>query len=238
MRALRWLLLALAAAFAACGGGPYAYVPAVNTSATVAGRPASYYAIPPEAPRGDLRVATFGFADVSPASDSSVRLRAIHIRMIVANNAQQPWAVDTREQRLSLPGSGESRPAYATSDAGTPPLVAIPPGQARTLDLFYPLPARYQDAEHLPAFDVISSVRTNVGPIAERTPFERLEIEPAYYDGYYGPYAWGPPYWYDPYYYPGYAFGGVHFTYVHPIVIHPHGGGHRPGGPGHGGHHR
>ena len=240
------LFVAATAAGAACGGGPYTYVPATNTSAMIAGRPASYYAIPPEAPRGDLRVATFGFADVAPASDESVRLRSIHVRMIVANNATAPWTVDTREQRLTLPGSGESRAAYASVNQGAPPIIDVPPGQARTIDLFYPLPAAYRDADKLPAFDIAATVRTDTQAVTERTPFERLEIADGGYDGY----AYYGPYWYDPYYpyyYPGRPWGGFGFTYVSPVIIHGHGrhvhgapppafhGGPPPGGHPHGG---
>jgi hypothetical protein len=153
-----------------------------------------------------VRIATFGIADVGNDERDT---HAIHIRMIVANNGDQPWTVDTREQRLTLPGEGESRAAYASADQGTPPLVEIPAGQSRTIDLFYPLPADRDRAGELPAFDTVWSVHAGDRAVTERTPFERLAVRYPADDDVYGGYAWGPPYWYDPYY-PSGAWVGVH----------------------------
>jgi NADH-quinone oxidoreductase subunit D len=66
-----------------------------------------------------------GFAEIQ--ASGGVELRALHVRMIVANNAGAPWSVDTREQHAVLPQGGESRPAYAIIDHGLPPIVEIPP---------------------------------------------------------------------------------------------------------------
>lgn len=210
----------------ACASRKYVYQPAVNTSAMVEGRPASYYAIPPEAPRGDVRLATFGLVDITP-QDEDDDMRGVHIRMIVANNADVPWSVDTREQRLALPNDGESRPAYATVDVGQPPVIEIPPGQKRTIDLFFPLPAHMQKEKELPSFDTLWRVQTSGGGfVAERTPFERLDVTPVYDRSYYGAGyygAWGPTYWYDPWY-PRGAFHGVYVSprYIdRPVIIQP-----------------
>jgi hypothetical protein len=223
------VLAAGAFAFALVGcEHQYVYQPVVSTSAAVAGRPASYYTIPPEAPRGDVRIATFGFVDIHPRNaDEGAVIRGLHVRMIVANNSNAPWTVDTRDQMLSLPGRGESRPAFVTVDAGaSPPTVVVPSGEKRTVDLFYPLPPDLQKAEKVPAFDTVWRVDTGVRVVVERTPFERLEVEPSYpYD--YGPYdyaytyGWGPNYWYDPYYGSS-AFVGVQLAPVyvrHPVII-------------------
>jgi hypothetical protein len=202
----------------------YVYVPATNTGADVAGIPASDVAIPPESPRGDVRVATFGISDIEPqGAPEGGRVRALHLRMIVANNDQRPWTVDTREQRLALEGRGESRAAYASADAGTPPpLVTVPAGGKRTIDLFFPLPADMEKASELPQFDAIWTVHSDARPVTERIPFERLQVEPpsayAYDWGYWG----APPYWYDPSY-PYGAWVGVALPPVYverPVVIH------------------
>lgn len=219
--------LAVAAAGLVACERSYIYRPAVTTttSATIAGLPASYYGIPPEAPRGHLRIATLGFAEIRPqGAGDDQELRALHVRMIVANNADRPWLVDTREQRAVLPNGGESRPAYATADRGgaQPPSVEIAPGQARTIDLFYPLPQHMQSAGEVPSFDVLWRVDTAGRAVVDRTPFERIEIYP---DNYRESYAWDGPYWYDPYYPRAGAFIGVGLppVYVgHPVVIHPH----------------
>ena len=47
----------------------YVYRPTVATTSAVAGQLASYYAIPPESPRGSVQLATFGFADIQPSGE-------------------------------------------------------------------------------------------------------------------------------------------------------------------------
>jgi hypothetical protein len=210
-------------ALAACEGN-YVYRPEVTTtSATIAGRPASYYDVPPEAPKGHVRIATVGFAQIEHRDEpkGSV-LQALHVEMKIANNGDRPWTVDTREQHAAIPGYGESRPAYAIADLGTPPLITVAPRTERTLDLFYPLPAQEQKASQLPAFDVLWTVDTGVRRVVERTPFARAQLEEAAATG---PYVddWAGPYWYDPLYFGSGAFNGVGIRNdfaERPVVIH------------------
>src|SRR4051794_14021244 len=91
----------------------YVYRPAENAAAHVQGYRAALYNIPKEAPRGDVRVASFGISKITP-KDSSVAAptRAMHVRMIIANNGQQPWTVDTGQQVAEIRGEGQVRPAY------------------------------------------------------------------------------------------------------------------------------
>src|SRR5439155_8498626 len=79
------VVLGLAATLTACEDR-YVYVPATSTGAVVAGKPAAEVGIPPEAPRGDVRVLSFGVSDIVPegASDDP-HVRALHLRIIVAN---------------------------------------------------------------------------------------------------------------------------------------------------------
>jgi hypothetical protein len=207
----------------ACAPKEYVYQPVSNLQAdVVAGRPAADYAVPGAAPRGTARIASFGFADIKPAgaSDESA-LRALHLRMIVANDSDQTWRVDTRAQGLILANDGESRAAYATADGtGTPPpIVTVAPKAKRTIDLFFPLPSTMQQAEQLPAFDAVWSVQTDKEIVTRRTAFERLVIEPRAYEVTGGA---SSPYWYDPLY-PSATFYGVVTLpppYVHrPVVI-------------------
>jgi hypothetical protein len=213
----------LVVAAAACENR-YVYVPVRNTGAQVAGRPAAEVGIPPEAPRGDVRLATFGIADIAPqGAPADARVRALHLRVVVANNAAKEWSIDTREQRVSLADRGESRAAYASADPGSPPpLVTVPPGGKRTIDLFFPLAANMARASELPAFDAVWSVGTDTRVVTERTPFERLQLEPRSSQTSEWEYS-GPPYsyWYDPLY-PGGAWAGATLppAYVEqPVVI-------------------
>ncbi len=193
------------------GCATYAYVPEQNATGQIRGQPAADYAIPPEAPQGDVRIASFGVTDL--ATSESEHVRALHLRMVVSNNGAVPWTVDTREQLAAVPGEGHSRPIFASTDDNRLPLATVAPGGKRTLDLVYPLPASMQKAKHLPAFDVVWRVDTGGGRVvAMRTPFERVTVEPAYAYGYGA--AWEPYWWYDPFF-----FGA---TFAHPIVLHHH----------------
>jgi hypothetical protein len=218
-------VLFVALALAACSKN-YIYRPTVTTtSATVAGLPASYYGVPPESPRGHVRIATLGFADIRPAGGGEQEdVPALHVRMIVANNSDRPWQLDTREARAILPRRGESRPAYATVDQGTPPVVEIPARAERTVDLFYPLPRDMQKEDSVPSFDVLWQIDTDARRVVERTPFERIEVETpsesSSPDTTLTYFAWGGPYWGDPYYAQGGAFVGVAPVYVErPVII-------------------
>lgn len=214
---------ALALGLGACADERYIYQPTTLTNAVVNGRAASLYEIPPEAPRGDVRVATFGMADISPEG-SSAELQALHVRMVVANNDASVWTVDTREQRVELARDGVSAPAFAKSSSGAAPIVAIAPGRKESVDLFFPLPPHLQEASELPSFDVIWAVHTPARVVAERTPFERVAVEPPATSYAYGYYGWGGPYWYNPWY-PGFSFSATVLppVYVHrPIVVRPH----------------
>jgi hypothetical protein len=200
------LATVVAATLTACAA-EYTYLPTQNATAEVAGQPAAAYPIPPSAPQGDVRVASFGITGLDV--NAGERVRAMHVRVVVTNRSSVPWTIDTREQLGEIPDEGQSRPIFASSDAGTLPLIQAEPGASRSIDLFYPLPAGIQKAKSLPAFSELWKVDTGGGHfIAERTQFNRAEILPAY--GY-GPPWWGPYWWYDPLY-----FGA---TFAHPIVI-------------------
>ena len=207
----RLLLVSIATLTAAACAPSYVYLPEENATATVAGRAAARYAIPPEAPQGDVRVASFGVAKVTPQG-SSESYNALHVRMVVSNESKTPWKLDTRDQLISIANEGESRPIYASADRDGLPVIEIAPQDKRTVDLFYPLPADMQSAKRIPDFDVIWKVDTGTRPIAERTPFQRLEVEPqlAAAGSYSYDYSWGPYIWYDPFY--------PTLTFVHPYI--------------------
>ena len=195
-------LVSLVSGLATACSPAYSYVPAANDTATIKGQPAADYPIPPEKPQGDVRIASFGFADLSPhgaPSDEPHALHALHMRVVVANNSDKPWTVDTREQRLELAGGGKSAPAFASANAGTPPpLVTVTPAGKRVVDLFFPLPSGQQHASKVPEFDAIWTVHTDARAITERAPFSRVLIQPAPTPYDYGTdYPWGPPYYYD-----------------------------------------
>ena len=208
--------LALAATVAACTP-EYAYVPTTN-AAVVGNRVAAEYSLPTVAPHGKIQLESYGFADMKAANEANTEIveRALHLRAILVNNGTQDWTFDTRQQAIEVEGQTPSAPVFASASAGAaPPVVTIPSGGKRVVDLFFPVPMTEQKAALLPSFDAISRVQTDQGLVTERTSFDRVEVvQPdSYYasDWDYGPgYFWGEPYWYnsDYYGYPGPVVGG------------------------------
>ena len=228
-----WLLAVIVALWiTGCAEDVYVYRPAEQATATINGLPAGRYAIPPERPVGTVWVASSGTTKVTLAS--GVTTRMLSVRLVVANNdGESNWVVDTREQRMIVRGLGESRPAFVNTERQDPPLVTIERGQKRTLDLLYPLPEASQKKGPV-EFDLAWQVRTGERLIAERTPFDRLELEPVYYDGYVGSaWGWGPYWWYDQFWPgPGYlASPGFIFFNGPPTSVAPAVPMHRPEGP-------
>lgn len=179
---------------------PYVYYPAEQPTARIDGHPAARYAIPPESPRGDVRIASLGFTEVSPDDDPYVA--ALHVRMLVSNDAGAgPWSVDTREFRVELRGGPALGQPYVNTDASTLPAVAIQPGQQRKMDLYFPLPRGMDDPDDVPAFDVTWKVRTDTREVVERTPFERIELESEAPRSVWVTH-FGPTWYYDPWGFP------------------------------------
>lgn len=175
----------------------YLYRPAENATAVADGHAAARYTIPVAAPKGDVRIASFGVHGVK--QENGPEWPALHVRMIVANDAgNAAWTVDSREIRVEVRGEKPKDPAAVNADVSDMPLIRIPPGEQRTLDLFYPLADEYDDATSIPAFDVLWKVETDTEIVAERTPFERVAMQRAPTTTWgmgYSPYWWSNP-WY------------------------------------------
>lgn len=202
----RIALPGLVVAVAGCAERSFVYRPVEQATATMDGQAAARYLVPPEAPRGDVRIGSFGVMDVAP-QDEAAEVTALHVRMVVSNDSDTgPWSIDTRSLRAELRGVGDAGVPMVNAEAEALPMVEVPPGQQRTINLFYPLPEGLADAEDVPAFDLVWQVQTASRLVTERTPFERMEIEPrpapryGYYG--YGPGWYGPYWWYDPWFYP------------------------------------
>jgi hypothetical protein len=185
---------------AGCASGRYIYEPEENATARVSGKPAAYYPVPPRAPRGDVRVATLGIATLQSPSGQGPSVHVMHVRMIVDDNADTvAWQVDTREQLGGIGGYGQRRPVFVSVKPGRPPIVTIAPGASATIDLFYPLPVEMQEASEIPRFELLWKLGTSGGPVAERTTFERVRIEPAPPPETYAYDEWWGPGWYGGY---------------------------------------
>lgn len=215
----RTILVAAVALVAGCENA-YIYRPAENATAHVAGRAAARYAVPPERSTGEVRIASFGVAAVHPRSspesesshegeeaESGPTTHVMHVRLVVANNdGAGPWYFDPREQVAVYQDRLRFAPIYATSSTEGLPQIVIRPGDERTVDLYFPLPAGAEKEAKIPEFDVLWRVHTDRRVVAERTPFDRLRVEPLYAGPGYWPYyyGWGPYGWYSPYWGPAY----------------------------------
>jgi hypothetical protein len=156
----------------------YVYRPAENATATITGRLAADYQVPPNAPQGDVRLAYFGTSKISMGK--ARRLKAVRMRMIVTDNSQTPWTMDTRQQTIAFPDGLQLAPAHVITDEGQGglPSVTVPARGERVIDLFYRLPANRQSASQVPAFTVLWRVDTPQEQVTERTRFARMRIEP------------------------------------------------------------
>jgi hypothetical protein len=180
------ILTGLGIALMGCAGPQYDYAPVQHATAMAYGEPAADYPLPSRRPDGDVELASFGVQKVVRGA------RAVHVRMIVANDGTGIWTVDTRQQLMALPGVGRVRPTWAYSSVGQPPRIAIGPSQRAVVDLFYPLPLPEHHARDIPDFSVLWEVQTDRGPIIHRTRFDRHRVEPVI------PYSYSEPYgWYD-----------------------------------------
>ena len=68
----------------------------------------------------------------------------------------------------------------------------------------------------MPQFDFAWNVQTAARPIAERTAFDRVRVEPVYASGYpYYGYGYRPYGYYDPFWHPYPYYGGVYIGVGH-----------------------
>jgi hypothetical protein len=222
-----WQRLALSSAIASaalfgCSSDKYLYTPAEQANATLRGLPAGRYQLPPERPLGTVIVASPGVVQLK--FEGNVKTRMLSARMVISNNQDDtPWRIDTREVRAIIAGIGEAAPAYVNTETKGLPIIEVPRGEKRTLDLFFPLPPNAQDAKHVPEFDLTWEVQTSVRAVAERTPFARLELEPAFAEPYYSGWGFAGFWWHDPFVpWPGWAIGSpIYWNYMRPQDIAP-----------------
>jgi hypothetical protein len=225
-----------------CAENAYLYRPAQQATAVVSGLPAARYPVPAERPTGEVLVLSSGVTEIKP---SDVPTRALFVRLVVTNNSDDAaWGVDTRRQ-IAVLGGQRISPSYVNAYGQALPVIQVPRGDKRTIDLYYPVPAGMESNGDVPQFDVAWNIQTSGRLVAERTSFDRMRVEPAYVArgpygyGYYG-YGPGWPYpyygygWYDPFWGPRYGIG-IHSHWGYGGYYGGHYGGHYGWGGGFGG---
>jgi hypothetical protein len=195
------LLLVSALGAAACATeAEYVYRPAEQATALLGGQPAARYAIPPESPRGTLRVASCGAAAVDTTSG---RVQTLHVRLAIANNNDTgPWEVDTDALRVAYASGDVLAPLFVNASAPAAPTLRVAPGEAATIDAYFPLPLSARSTGSVPRFDLLTKVQTPSREVVERTPFERIRIEPTAAVSTSSTVGLWPVWWYDPAYFP------------------------------------
>ena len=169
---------------AGCAPDRYAYAPVTTSSADIDGASAAVYGVPPDAPRGEVRVAMLGVAAAPGLGAQETRSRAIHVALAVSNRADEPWTVDPSEQRLSFTAKRERTDVYAmTSDAARAGPVLVPARSTRVIDLYFALPIQIERESAPPPFELRWTVHAGSRSITQRTPFQRFLVAPTPSEG-------------------------------------------------------
>ena len=171
----------VAAALAGAAGCTPAYVYVPLTIGAPAG-PVVRYAVPPEYPRGDVYVTSFGFTQLDSGAGHPVN--ALHARLAIVNKGTNAWAVDGREQQLVAQGQPPQGPSFLNSDAGPGPLYLVPSGQTRVLDLYYVLPPPLDSTRGLGTFNLSWRLLVGAEPVSQMTAFARIEERAEPYAAY------------------------------------------------------
>jgi len=213
----------------------YGFRPVSGAGESVAGFPATRYALPAEAPSGEVYVAAPEVNRPEGTNDE-----VVHVRLAVGTQAGgAAWSLDPNRQVLSLPTGQQLRPDYMDAPDGnrSVPFV-VASGTQRSLDLFYKLPPGQSIEGNVAGFQLNWEVAIGDRPIAMETPFTREPVG-AYEGNYvavgvgypwwwYRPFGWGP--WYGYGYGPGWGYGwgyggGYRYGWGGPRVYHSWGAG-------------
>jgi hypothetical protein len=195
-------------ALGGCARYRYVYGPPHLPPAAKTGWPSSVEKLA----TGEIEASSLGVVVVS-ADEAGPASPALHVRLVLRNrDAAQPWRLDTRRQLAYVPGAGTSAPSLIHAEAIE---IEIARGEAKTVDLYYPVSRRFQSADDLPGFELTWAV-TIAGEMANgRASFVRAVVEPQSALALEIPFGLAPAagayWWYQPL--PPSA------TFVHPLVL-------------------
>jgi len=191
------LLLAPVALLPLACAGYDPYIPEERATATLSGRTAASYSLPSDNnPQSDIRVASSGISNLERRTGE--KTKAVHVRLAIANHGAAPMSLDVRQQRIQLKDGTQIAPAAASSTTSSIPVVDVPTGSSRVVDMLFPIGER-EDEKQPSRFDVVWRVNLGNTSLLRVTPFDEVDIDPSiaqqdaarhwYYNG---------PYWYDP----------------------------------------
>ena len=139
------------------------------------------YAVPVEAPTGEVQILSLGMADLPRPSRIGTD-RYLHLRLAAHNQKDGlPWVLDSRDQLVELPGGVTLPPRFAqSSNPDSAAHVVLTLGQRGYLDLFF----QVDDDFDPPWASLAWKLRRGGGMIFARTVFERLPDPGALYAHY------------------------------------------------------
>lgn len=175
---MRAFVLALIVVSGCATTQPFVFRPTEAPNLTAENRAEARYVVPRRLPRGEIFVTSEGVV----AGRQGQTGPALHVRATLFNVAgETPWAVDIREQIVTLPGGVQVHASDVATAAPGAPILAIAPGERIAMDLYFPLPESQQSAAQIPGFDFIWQVTTDRKRAAGTVPFGRFDppIDPA-----------------------------------------------------------
>jgi hypothetical protein len=224
--------VALAAGtFAGCATERAGFRPTTMVSTTEAGFPAARYAVPPNAPRGEVFVTSFGTRQVDETSDA--RSDLVHVRVAVANQTGTgTWTFAPSRQLLVAQGAAPQGPEFLEIDGRNPGDDRIAPAQRKVFDLYYRMPKGASHDAIVPGFDLTWQLEADGQSVSERTSFVRepyrdygeatrsywaTGVVSPWWVSWYGPpwLGWYGPWWAGPYWggYWGYGYRAYPYGY-------------------------
>ena len=195
-------------ALAGCARYRYVYGPPHMPPEPKSGWPSNVQTLP----TGQIETSSLGVVQVS-ADEAGPVTPALHVRMLLRNrDGAAPWRLDARKQLAYVPGAGTSAPTLINAEAIE---IAVARGEAKTIDLYYPVPRGYERADDLPGFELNWEVVVAEEVASGRASFVRTVVEPQSAVALEIPFglapAAGPYWWYEPL--------APNATFVHPLVL-------------------
>jgi len=156
-------------------------------------------AIPPDAPRGVVELASYGLAELTPEGGRPIT--ALHVRMTVTNDRDDvPWSVDFTRTRLDIRGERRIAPTFVNSNLPTLPLAILSRGERALADLYFAVPARVAAEGDLTSFDVTWAVARDSRLLESRTRFEHARTRAPAETTPVPPLGAARAWWFDPEY--------------------------------------
>ena len=154
----------------------FVFRPTETSNLTAEDRAVARYVVPRVLPRGELFVTSEGIESNTVVGKN---VPCLHVGITVFNVAgEAPWAIDIRDQMITLPGGPQVRASNVKTTAPGAPILAIGPGERVAMDLFFVLPEQQQTPSQVSAFDFIWQVTTDRKHAAGNIPFGRFEASP------------------------------------------------------------